>query len=116
MLDGLDSTTIEDLANFHSEFYGPKSMRLVFAGDIDFEQLKAATAIAFETWKGGVPYIEEIHEQIPNEQIYERIYIADKTSVSVHAGYNTGLQRTNPDYLPFMLGTISSEAASNLGS
>jgi len=104
LIAGLDPLSAGDLAEFHAEHYGPASMRLVFAGDIDFEQLKAAVAIAFEDWEGGVAYPAEHPPQQPNAGSRERIRIADKPSVSVHYGHNTGLQRTDPDYLPFMVG------------
>ncbi len=104
LIAGLDSIDTGDLAAFHRTHYGPESMRLVFAGDIDFEQLKAAVAIAFEGWSGGMPFSDEQPDQLANRSATERIRIADKPSVSVHFGYNTGLQRTDPDYLPFMVG------------
>lgn len=104
LIADLDRLTAADLAAFHASHYGPASMRLVFAGDIDFEQLKAAVAIAFEGWEGGLRYPTDLPEQLPNAAQEERIPIADKTSVAVHYGYNTGLRRTDPDYLPFMLG------------
>ncbi|NBB78413.1 MAG: hypothetical protein GVY36_03060 [Verrucomicrobia bacterium] len=104
LLEDLEQTTAEDLVAFHSEHYGPESMRLVFVGDIDFEQLKAAVANAFDGWEGGSDYPELETTQIDHGAETERIYIADKTSVSVRIGLNTGLQRTDEDYLPFMLG------------
>lgn len=104
IIDSLDAAAIEDLVNFHHENYGPKSMRLVFAGDIDFEQLKAAIEIAFEGWSGGVDYPKIDDSPIANQADTSQIFIADKPSISVHAGYNTRLQRTDPDYLPFMVG------------
>ncbi|MFO8026559.1 MAG: pitrilysin family protein [Opitutales bacterium] len=106
LLADLKRTNIEDLRHFHRQFYGPESMRLVFAGDIDFEQIKAAVANAFDGWTGGVPYTDDdaAPAQLENASEQERIYIADKTSVSVTYGYNTGLQRSQDEYLPFMLG------------
>jgi zinc protease len=104
LIADLDETTIESIRSFHEEHYGTESMLLIFAGDIDFEQLKAAVSSAFHGWEGGVPYPENKGEQLPNIHREERIQIADKTSVSVHYGYNSGLQRTHEDYLPFMLG------------
>jgi zinc protease len=99
----LEATTVEDLAAFHQAHYGPKSMKLIFAGDIDFEQLKAAVGNAFEGWEGGSTYPELDTEQNENSERSERIYIEDKTSVAVRFGYNTQLQRTDDDYLPFMV-------------
>lgn len=104
LLKDLKRTQVDDLRQFHKEFYGPKSMRLVFVGDIDFEQIKAAVASAFDDWTGGVAYPDEAPPQLENAPAEERLFIADKTSVSVEYGYNTGLQRNQEDYLPFMLG------------
>ena len=56
LITDLDTTSVDDLAKFHQDYYGSKSMRLIFAGDIDFEQLKAAVGNAFEDWNGGVDY------------------------------------------------------------
>ena len=104
LLEDLKTTTIEDIAQFHADHYGPQSMRLVFAGDIDFEQLTAAVESAFEGWNGGVDYPSEVPAQLDNTQQSKRIYIADKTSVAVRYAQNTGIQRTDDDYLPFMIG------------
>ncbi|MGB0744709.1 MAG: M16 family metallopeptidase, partial [Opitutales bacterium] len=104
LIEDLKRTNVEDLRKFHREHYGPESMRLVFAGDIDFEQIKAAVANAFEGWTGGVAYPEGQLEQFENRSEEEGIFIEDKTSVSVHYAYNTGLQRIDEDYLPFMIG------------
>lgn len=105
LIEDLESTDIEDIRDFHQNFYGTKSMRLIFVGDIDFEQIKAAVANAFEGWDGGVPYSDNSPEPLENQSGEERISIADKTSVSVLYGFSTGLRRDNQeDYLPFMLG------------
>ncbi len=104
LLEDLKRTTVEDIAQFHANHYGPKSMRLVFAGDIDFEQLTAAVEFAFDGWSGGVDYPNKQPAQLDNSQQSERIYITDKTSVAVRYAQNTGLQRTDDDYIPFMLG------------
>ncbi len=100
----IEATTVEDLATFHSAHYGTSSMQLIFTGDIDFEQLKAAVGNAFDGWEGGSDYPEL--DTFPNEnaEFFEGIYIEDKTSVAVRFGLNTGLQRTDDDYLPFMVG------------
>ena len=104
LLEDLKSLTIEDIKRFHADYYGPKSMQLVFAGDIDFEQLTAAVESAFEDWDGGVSYPSTHPEQLENIPQSERIFITDKTSVAVRYGQNTGLQRTSDDYIPFMIG------------
>jgi zinc protease len=104
LLADLEATTVDDLAAFHKSHYGTQSMRLIFAGDIDFEQLKAAVGNAFEGWDNGVEYPELVTTQLDNGERTERIHLEDKTSVAVRFGYNTALQRTDDDYLPFMVG------------
>ena len=100
----LEATTVEDLAAFHATHYGASTMTLIFTGDIDFEQLKAAVGNAFDGWKGGSAYPTLDTAPNENKPAAERIYIEDKTSVAVRFGYNTQLQRTDDDYLPFMVG------------
>lgn len=104
LIEDVETTTFDDIRAFHAAHYGPKSMRLIFTGDIDFEQLVAAVEIAFEGWSGGVDAPSELPEPLENQAQAERIYIADKTSVSVSYGYQTGLRRTDPEYIPFMVG------------
>jgi len=104
LIADLEATTVEDLAAFHQAHYGAESMTLIFAGDIDFEQLKAAVGNAFDGWSSGSEYPKLETTQLENDEKAERIYIEDKTSVAVRFGYNTELQRTDDDYLPFMVG------------
>lgn len=104
LIADLEATTVEDLSAFHQAHYGSQSMRLIFVGDIDFEQLKAAVGNAFEGWVRGSDYPQLETMQLDNGQRAERIYLEDKTSVAVRFAYNTRLQRTDDDYLPFMVG------------
>jgi zinc protease len=104
LIEDLKGTTVEDIAAFHDAHYGPESMRIVFAGDIDFEQLTAAVEFAFDGWSGGIDYPSTHSAQLDNNEQSNRIYITDKTSVAVRYAQNTGLQRTDKDYIPFMIG------------
>jgi zinc protease len=103
-LEALEKTTVEDLRRFHTNHYGPASMTLVFAGDIDFDQLSAALAASFSDWQGGHPYTENKTPANPTVRQNQIVRIPDKTSVTLSLGQHTGLQRTDPDYLPFAVG------------
>lgn len=103
-IQALDNTTVEDLRQFHKSYYGPASMTLVFAGDIDFDQLSAAIAAAFNDWQGGQAYPDNTPAVQPTLGQTLDIQIPDKTSVSLRLGQFTGLQRTDTDYLPFAIG------------
>ena len=104
LIESVEKITVEDLQAFHSRHYGPSSMLLVFAGDIRFEQLTAAVENAFANWSGGIPYPGEIIEPNPASPRVQEVPLADKASVSVRQAYATGLRRTDPEYLPFMVG------------
>lgn len=103
-LEDLEQQSTEQLQAFHAKHYSPQSLRLVFAGDIDFQQLMAAVELAFGDWQAASPDTSPDPKPLENQAQETRIFIADKSSVSVCSGYQTGLQRTHPDYLPFMLG------------
>ncbi|CAI8343984.1 MAG: putative zinc protease [Opitutia bacterium UBA7350] len=103
-LAALEKTTTQDLRQFHEAHYGPASMTMVFAGDIDFDQISAALAAAFENWEGGKPYPEISATGLAPKFQNQSIQIPDKTSVSVRLGQFTGLKRTDADYLPFAVG------------
>ena len=103
-IESVRQTELAAVRDFHARHYGPESMLLVFAGDIDFEQVRAAVADAFDGWTGGVPYAENTVAPRPPENQRETIRLEDKPSASVRYGQATGLRRTDPDYLPFMVG------------
>ena len=98
-LEDLEQQSTEQLQAFHAENYSPQSLRLVFAGDIDFQQLMAAVELAFGDWQAASPDTSPDPKPLENQAQETRIFIADKSSVSVCSGYQTGLQRTHPDYL-----------------
>ncbi len=104
LLMDLEATTVEDIKAFHQDHYGSKSMRLVFAGDIDFNQLTAAIESAFADWSGGVAYPSESVRPAAKKAQSKRIFIKDKPSVSAYFAQFTNLQRTDDDYLPFSVG------------
>ena len=79
-------------------------MRLVFAGDIDFQQLCAAVEEAFGSWNGGIDYMTQYPLPKPTKAETKQLKIPDKTSVSVLLGEYTGLRRTHADYIPFSVG------------
>ncbi|ADE53437.1 M16 family metallopeptidase [Coraliomargarita akajimensis] len=104
LIADLEATDISAIKAFHSEFYGPASMQLVFVGDVDFDQLSAAVETAFGDWSGGADYTTTASGQLGNRALNQEIVVEDKASVSVRYAHNTGLRRTDDDYLPFMVG------------
>ncbi|MFP4203202.1 MAG: M16 family metallopeptidase [Opitutales bacterium] len=106
LADSVRDTTVDEIGKFHRGFYGPESMLLVFAGDIDFERLTDAVASSFSDWSGGKDYPEDWPNPEKNTRETERIFIRDKTSVAVRHGFYTGIRRTDEAYIPFMVGNF----------
>ena len=106
LINAINISSAEELKKYHAKYYGTKSMRLVFAGDIDFQQLSAAVEEAFGSWNGGIDYVTQYPLPKPTEGDIERLKIPDKTSVSVLLGEYTGLRRTHADYIPFSVGNF----------
>lgn len=104
-LAAVDRATLDELKAFHRKYYGPAHLRLVFAGDVDPEAIRASVASAFEGWSGGVEVARTAKRaavKVPREQT---IRLADKASFSVLLGQSTGLRFQDPDRLALAVGT-----------
>ena len=104
-INDIEKVTVEDIKAFYARHYGPKSMILVAVGDLDPKTLNRAMKSAFAGWKGGVdlPVTPKALAPAPGPETI--VYMEDKPSISVLIGMPSALKRTDPDYLPLMLGT-----------
>ncbi len=60
-LPDLQAATIEDVKEFHNQYYGASNATLVIAGDIDFEETKTLV----EKWFGEIPSGPEVESLQP---------------------------------------------------
>jgi zinc protease len=105
MLNDMGKTTIDEVRQFHQQYYGPKGMRLVIVGDVDPATAQAEVRKAFSGWTGGsLPSAVAPAKAVASAQT-ETIVMADKTSVAVVIGQATQLRYSDPDTLPLRLGT-----------
>ena len=105
LIASLESITVEDLKTFHSEHYGPESMRLVFAGDIRFDQLTAAVENAFSAGAAVRPIRKTRLLPTQPAKKQKRSHLL-KNPVFPYDRPSPPTRRTDPDYLAFMVGTI----------
>ena len=101
--DSIEALSVNDLKNFHNEHYGKKSLKLVFAGDIDLETIQSSVKNQFGNWKNGSDYKAVPYSKKKPQASYTNHFMPDKTSVSVRIAQRTGLKRSDPDYLPFSI-------------
>jgi zinc protease len=101
----MGKTSVADLKQFHSQYYGPTGMRLVIVGDVDPAAVQAEIRKAFAGWNGGsIPPAVAKAPALAAART-ETIFMPDKPSVSVVMGQPTELQYADPDALPLRLGT-----------
>jgi zinc protease len=105
ILADMNKTTLADVKAFHQRHYGPTGMRLVIVGDMDPAAAQAEVRRAFSGWTGGsLPPAATPANAATSAQM-EKIFLADKTSVSIVLGQVTQLKYSDPDQLPLRLGT-----------
>ena len=97
----LKSTEIADIKKFHKDYYGKNSMKLVFAGDIDFPKIKKYVRNYLSSWKAAKNESNKSDDNLKSDQAEHNIFIPDKTSVTLMMGTRTLLKRSDPDYIPF---------------
>ena len=111
--DSIEALSVTDLKKFHEEHFGKKSLKLVFAGDIDLETIKSSVEHQFGNWKNGSDYTAVSNSKKKPQATYTNHFMPDKTSVSVRIGQRTGLKRSDPDYLSFSIANYILGGTSN---
>lgn len=98
-------TTVEEIRQFHSRYYGPTGMRIVIVGDVDPAVVQAELRRAFAGWTGGsVPAAVPVAPPLTAEK-HDAVYMPDKTSVSVIIGQPTQLRYSDADALALRVAT-----------
>ena len=104
LLKAIPSVTIEQVRQFHADYFGPAHMTLVFAGDVDAAKVGELVKRSFAGWSGGVDYVRGAAETGNAITPPRSISMQDKATISVFWGEQTGLRFSDADYLPLSLG------------
>lgn len=99
----LDELNISDVIEFHKNHYGNKTLKIIFAGDINSNTLIPSIESNFKDWEGGTPYKPDFEEKVTMTEKTVPHFIGDKSNVSVKMGYKTSLKRNDSDYIPFSI-------------
>lgn len=75
-MEDLFNATVEDVKEFHSNFYGPNNATLVVAGDIDMEEAKALVEQYFGEIPGGSP-IQDMEPNLVSLNETTKVYHED---------------------------------------
>jgi zinc protease len=98
-------TSVGDVREFHSQYYGPTGMRLVIVGDVDPASVQAELRRVFAGWTGGsIPPPAPLAPLLKSAG-QETVFMPEKTSVSVMLGQPTQLRYSDPDSLALRVAT-----------
>jgi zinc protease len=97
LIAAIEKATLAEVRDFHAAVYGPATLHLAAAGDIDPAVVKTAIAKEFAGWNGGkaIPATPAIAASAGEKTVN----IPEKTSVSVIIGQPTSVQASDPDWL-----------------
>jgi zinc protease len=97
-LEALKTVTLDDVKQFHREFYGANSAEIAVVGDFTPDQLKSQVASAFKGWKSAQAYHRVISNFKDVPPINEGIDTPDKANSFFVAAQPFKLSDASADY------------------
>jgi zinc protease len=101
-IEGLKKVTLEDVKQFHAQFYGASNGELVVAGQFDQGSLRTAAAELLGGWRSASPYQRIANSYQKPQPVNLKIETPDKQNASFEAGIRFRMSDEDPDY-PAML-------------
>ncbi len=101
----VQAITLEDLAEFHRKYYGPRGMVISIVGAVEPEKAVAEVERVLGGWQNQVQGdLPELPEFRPPAQTIQRHHAIPGKSQSDLVIGSSGPKRNDPDYLPGTLG------------
>ena len=92
-IEDLRKTTLEDVKQFHSRFYGASKGELVISGQFNKADMQKLVEELFGAWKSQAPYQEVLLNYQQAQPIDRKIETPDKQNATVFAGVSTKMAR-----------------------
>lgn len=104
LISEIESIGVDDVRNFYDTWYGPGSMILVIAGDVDDREVRDLVEKALGDWKGPEPPVIDLpYTDLQTKAYRESIQMRDKANCDVVIGHASRLRRLNEDYIPAVI-------------
>jgi zinc protease len=100
----VNDVTIDQVRQFHKDFYGASSGQLTVIGDFDDKELAKLTGELFGTWKSAKPYTRTTNTFQDVAAANRSIETPDKANANFLAGLNLNIKDDNADYPALLLG------------
>jgi zinc protease len=100
----MKAVTLDEVKNFHKNFYGTSNATMSVVGDFDPTEVKNLVTDLLGNWKSPSPYTRLINKAAEVQAINESFETPDKANAFFAAGYNFQLRDDNPDYPALVIG------------
>jgi zinc protease len=90
--------TREEVRRFHADVYGPETLVLAVAGQVDAEKVHATFEQLLEGWQAADPRPSAWPDPEPCPPGEERIPLPDRPNLDLLLGHRARLLRHHPDY------------------
>jgi zinc protease len=117
----MTTISIEDVKQFHADFYGASQGEVSIIGDFDPKEMTAVTGDVFNGWKSPRPFARVVDAFKAVEPVNRALETPDKANAYFIAGLNLDVRDDDPDYPALVLsnymlggGFISSRLATRI--
>lgn len=97
-VESIKTTTIEQIRQFHKDFYGANNASATVVGDFDKAAIQKIINDEFGTWKSVKPFTRIASPYMAVKAESKMLETPDKANAMFVAGLNMPLQDTDPDY------------------
>jgi zinc protease len=100
----LKTIGLNDVKNFHKDFYGASQAEIAVVGDFDEAEIGKLTRELFGSWKNAKPFRRIESKRKDVEPINQSIETPDKANAFFVAGLTMPIDNNDPDYPALVLG------------
>lgn len=97
-VENIKSATIDQIRQFHKDFYGANNASATVVGDFDKAEIQKIIADEFGSWKSAKPFTRIASPYQPVKAENKSLETPDKANAMFVAGLNMPLQDTDPEY------------------
>ena len=102
-IEDLKKVTLDDIRNFHKNFYGATQGELVVVGRFDAAAVQKEAATLLGSWKSASPYQRIVNNYKDVQRINTKIETPDKENAQISAGLRLRMRDTDPDYAAMIM-------------
>ncbi len=103
-IEALKAVKIEELKQFHKDFYGAQNATLAIVGDFDEAAARKVIADELGSWKSKKPYVRIPSVVQPVKADVVTLETPDKANAMMLAGFTIPVRDDAPDYPALVLG------------